>query len=151
MPIVGGRNSVVGSVIGVAIVAAGNEITRQLASGDFEAGPFDLVLREGLTDICLDQGAVIAVGTPTELQANPKVQVAYLTSTSTSTSIGSLKIGPVGEMTRPDRFGVDVSARSMKSSIGVIRSRLDMDYLRVPIGLTRIGGIDFVLVGVDLL
>jgi branched-chain amino acid transport system permease protein len=53
MLIVGGRNSISGAVLGVALVTAGNEATRYLASDDFNAGPFDIVLREGLTDIVL--------------------------------------------------------------------------------------------------
>jgi branched-chain amino acid transport system permease protein len=53
MLIVGGRNSVAGALVGVALVTAGNEATRYLAGDDFNAGPLDIVLREGLTDIVL--------------------------------------------------------------------------------------------------
>jgi branched-chain amino acid transport system permease protein len=53
MLIVGGRNSVAGAIVGVALVTAGNEATRYLGSDSFEAGPLSIVLREGLTDIVL--------------------------------------------------------------------------------------------------
>ncbi|MGI9622534.1 MAG: branched-chain amino acid ABC transporter ATP-binding protein/permease [Acidimicrobiales bacterium] len=53
MLIVGGRNSVAGAVVGVALITAVNETTRYLAGDDFNAGPFDFILREGLTDIVL--------------------------------------------------------------------------------------------------
>ena len=57
MLIVGGRNSIAGSVLGVALVTAVNESTRHLADTDVDAGPVgfvaDLVLRPGLTDIVL--------------------------------------------------------------------------------------------------
>ena len=57
MLIVGGRNSIAGSVLGVALMTAVNESTRHLADTDVDAGPvgfvIDLVLRPGLTDIVL--------------------------------------------------------------------------------------------------
>ena len=53
MLIVGGRHSIAGSVIGVALVTVANELTRFLASDDFSGGPFDIVFREGLSDIVL--------------------------------------------------------------------------------------------------
>jgi branched-chain amino acid transport system permease protein len=51
MLIVGGRSSVTGAVVGVAIITAGNEITRSLADDPVEA--FDWLLKPGLSDIFL--------------------------------------------------------------------------------------------------
>lgn len=56
MLIVGGRNSIAGSMLGVALITVINESTRHLADVDIDAGPadlLDLVLRPGLTDIVL--------------------------------------------------------------------------------------------------
>lgn len=52
MLIVGGRNSVVGALLGVVLMTAVNESTRHAAGID-AAGPLDLVLRPGLTDMVL--------------------------------------------------------------------------------------------------
>jgi branched-chain amino acid transport system permease protein len=60
MLIVGGRNSIAGSVVGVALVTAANEATRYVASDNFDAGPFDFVLREGLSDLVLG-GAMLGL------------------------------------------------------------------------------------------
>ena len=56
MLIVGGRNSVAGSVLGVALITVVNETTRHLADTEIDGGPaevLDIVLRPGLTDIVL--------------------------------------------------------------------------------------------------
>ena len=56
MLIVGGRNSIAGSVLGVALMTVVNETTRHLASIEIDGGPMDvldIVLRPGLTDIVL--------------------------------------------------------------------------------------------------
>ncbi len=56
MLIVGGRNSIAGSVLGVALMTAVNEATRHLAAVEIDGGPMDfldIVLRPGLTDIVL--------------------------------------------------------------------------------------------------
>ena len=56
MLIVGGRNSIAGSVLGVALMTLVNETTRNLADTEIAGGPFgflDIVLRPGLTDIVL--------------------------------------------------------------------------------------------------
>ena len=56
MLIVGGRNSIAGSVLGVALMTVVNETTRHLADVEIDGGPMDaldLVLRPGLTDIVL--------------------------------------------------------------------------------------------------
>ena len=56
MLIVGGRNSIAGSVLGVALMTLVNETTRHLADTDIDGGPMDvldIVLRPGLTDIVL--------------------------------------------------------------------------------------------------
>ncbi|MDE0066798.1 MAG: ATP-binding cassette domain-containing protein [Acidimicrobiaceae bacterium] len=53
MLVVGGRSSVTGAVVGTVTVTALTEITRVASGPDFNAGPFDAVLRPGLTDICL--------------------------------------------------------------------------------------------------
>ena len=56
MLIVGGRNSIAGSVLGVALMTVVNETTRHLAATEIDGGPLDLldiVLRPGLTDIVL--------------------------------------------------------------------------------------------------
>ncbi len=51
MLIVGGRNSVTGSVLGVAVITVGNEFTRYLAGPSVDVAKF--ILRPGLTDIFL--------------------------------------------------------------------------------------------------
>ncbi|MYI15747.1 MAG: ATP-binding cassette domain-containing protein, partial [Acidimicrobiaceae bacterium] len=56
MLIVGGRNSIAGSVLGVALMTVVNETTRHLADVEIDGGPadiLDIVLRPGLTDIVL--------------------------------------------------------------------------------------------------
>ena len=56
MLIVGGRNSIAGSVLGVALMTVVNETTRHLAGTEIDGGPLDfldIVLRPGLTDIVL--------------------------------------------------------------------------------------------------
>ena len=53
MLVVGGRNSVTGAVAGTVIVTGLTETTRILSGPDFNPGPFDFVIRPGLTDICL--------------------------------------------------------------------------------------------------
>ena len=53
MLIVGGRNSVTGALVGVAVITAGNEATRYLAGPDVNIGWLDWILREGLSDIFL--------------------------------------------------------------------------------------------------
>ena len=56
MLIVGGRNSIAGSVLGVALITVVNETTRHLADIEIDGGPadvLDIVLRPGLTDIVL--------------------------------------------------------------------------------------------------
>ena len=56
MLIVGGRNSIAGSLLGVALITVVNETTRHLADAEIDGGPLeilDLVLRPGLTDIAL--------------------------------------------------------------------------------------------------
>jgi branched-chain amino acid transport system permease protein len=53
MLIVGGRNSVTGALIGVAVITIGNETTRYLAGPSVDAPGLDWLLREGLTDIFL--------------------------------------------------------------------------------------------------
>ena len=56
MLIVGGRNSIAGSVLGVALMTMVNETTRHLADTEIDGGPMDMldiVLRPGLTDIVL--------------------------------------------------------------------------------------------------
>ena len=56
MLIVGGRNSVAGSVLGTALITVVNETTRNLADTEIDGGPaevLDIVLRPGLTDIVL--------------------------------------------------------------------------------------------------
>ena len=56
MLIVGGRNSIAGSVLGVALITVVNETTRHLADTEIDGGPaevLDIVLRPGLTDIVL--------------------------------------------------------------------------------------------------
>ena len=56
MLIVGGRNSIAGSVLGVALITFVNETTRHLADTEIDGGPaevLDIVLRPGLTDIVL--------------------------------------------------------------------------------------------------
>ncbi len=53
MLIVGGRNSVTGAVLGVAVITVGNESTRYLAGSDVNVSALDWLFREGLTDIFL--------------------------------------------------------------------------------------------------
>ena len=53
MLIVGGRNSVTGALIGVAVITIGNETTRFLAGPSVNVPALDWLLREGLTDIFL--------------------------------------------------------------------------------------------------
>ena len=53
MLVVGGRASVTGAVFGSVLVTALTEITRVASGPDFDPGPFDFVIRPGLTDICL--------------------------------------------------------------------------------------------------
>ena len=58
MIIVGGRKSITGSLLGVVVFTAVNELTRSLAGSGSGAGLLDLVLREGLTDIVLGAAMV---------------------------------------------------------------------------------------------
>lgn len=53
MLIVGGRNSVAGALLGVAIITAGNELTRFLAGSQVTVPGFGWLLREGLSNIFL--------------------------------------------------------------------------------------------------
>ena len=53
MLIVGGRNSVTGALIGVAVITIGNETTRYLAGPDVDVPGLGWLFREGLTDIFL--------------------------------------------------------------------------------------------------
>jgi ABC-type branched-subunit amino acid transport system ATPase component len=53
MLIVGGRNSVTGALLGVAVITIGNETTRYLAGPSVDVPVLDWLLREGLTDIFL--------------------------------------------------------------------------------------------------
>jgi len=53
MLIVGGRNSVTGALLGVAVITIGNETTRYLAGPSVDVPGLDWLLREGLTDIFL--------------------------------------------------------------------------------------------------
>jgi branched-chain amino acid transport system permease protein len=53
MLIVGGRNSVTGALIGVAVITVGNETTRYLAGPDVDVPGLGWLFREGLTDIFL--------------------------------------------------------------------------------------------------
>ncbi len=53
MLIVGGRNSVAGAVLGVAVITIGNETTRYLAGPDVDVSALDWIFREGLSDIFL--------------------------------------------------------------------------------------------------
>lgn len=53
MLIVGGRNSVTGALLGVAVITIGNETTRYLAGPSVDVPGLDWLFREGLTDIFL--------------------------------------------------------------------------------------------------
>ena len=60
MLIVGGRNSVTGAVVGVAVITAGRELARRLGQDDFEvfglgldSAPLDWVFRENLQTVFL--------------------------------------------------------------------------------------------------
>ena len=53
MLIVGGRNSVTGSLVGVVIISTGSELTRYLAGPSVDLPFLDWVLRSGLTDVFL--------------------------------------------------------------------------------------------------
>jgi ABC-type branched-subunit amino acid transport system ATPase component len=53
MLVVGGRNSVTGALIGVAVITIGNETTRYLAGPDVDLPGLGWLLRDGLTDIFL--------------------------------------------------------------------------------------------------
>ena len=53
MLIVGGRNSVAGSLVGVVVISAGSEITRYLAGPSVDLPALDWILRNGLTDVFL--------------------------------------------------------------------------------------------------
>ena len=53
MLVVGGRSSVTGAVTGSVIVTALIEFTRTVSGPDIDPGPFDFVIRPGLTDISL--------------------------------------------------------------------------------------------------
>jgi branched-chain amino acid transport system permease protein len=58
MIIVGGRKSITGSLVGVVLFTAVNELTRYLAGSGLDAGPLGLVFREGLTDLALGAAMV---------------------------------------------------------------------------------------------
>ncbi len=53
MLIVGGRNSVVGALVGVVIITTGSELTRYLAGPSVDLPLLGWVLRSGLTDVFL--------------------------------------------------------------------------------------------------
>ncbi len=53
MLVVGGRKSVSGSLLGVVIITAGNELTRYLASDAVSVPGLDWLLREGLSEVFL--------------------------------------------------------------------------------------------------
>lgn len=53
MLIVGGRAGVTGALLGVAVITAGNEVTRWAAGPDVSVTGLDWLLREGLSDIFL--------------------------------------------------------------------------------------------------
>ncbi len=53
MLVVGGRKSVTGSLLGVVIITAGNELTRYLASDAVSVPGLGWLLREGLSDVFL--------------------------------------------------------------------------------------------------
>ncbi len=53
MLIVGGRAGVTGAILGVAVITAGNEVTRWAAGPDVSVTGLDWLLREGLSDLFL--------------------------------------------------------------------------------------------------
>ncbi len=66
MLIVGGRNSVTGALLGVAVIAAGRELARRLGSDGFEffgigldGAPLDWIFREGLPTVFLGLSMVV--------------------------------------------------------------------------------------------
>ena len=119
MLIVGGRNSIAGSVLGVALMTVVNETTRHLADTEIDGGPLDvldIVLRPGLTDIVLG-GSMLgfmifrargliedweidhwlrrrfgrAEDAPTPLRAAPALEPAKLTTAGVTVDFGGFR------------------------------------------------------------
>ena len=53
MLVVGGRNSITGAALGTVVITVLTEAARVVSGPDVEPGPFDLILRPGLSDLVL--------------------------------------------------------------------------------------------------
>ena len=53
MLVVGGRNSITGAVLGTVVITVLTEAARVVSGPDVDPGPFDLILRPGLSDLVL--------------------------------------------------------------------------------------------------
>jgi len=53
MLVVGGRNSITGAAVGTVVITVLTEAARVVSGPDVEPGPFDLILRPGLSDLVL--------------------------------------------------------------------------------------------------
>ncbi len=53
MLVVGGRNSITGAALGTVVITALTEAARVVSGPDVDPGPFDLILRPGLSDLVL--------------------------------------------------------------------------------------------------
>lgn len=53
MLVVGGRNSITGAALGTVVITVLTEAARVVSGPDVEPGPFDLILRPGLSDLAL--------------------------------------------------------------------------------------------------
>ena len=53
MLVVGGRNSITGAVLGTVVITVLTEAARVVSGPDVDPGPFDIVLRPGLSDLAL--------------------------------------------------------------------------------------------------
>ena len=53
MLVVGGRNSITGAAVGTVVITVLTEAARVMSGPDVDPGPFDLILRPGLSDLVL--------------------------------------------------------------------------------------------------